>query len=223
MRSTVFSVAMAGAFMGLAAFAAQEADARGRGGGARGGGASSMSRGGGGGFGGGGAGFNRGGGGGGSAHKGGSFSRSGNYSRPSGGAAQRPAQRPGGGGSGTQRPSQRPGGGGSGTQRPGQGGNINTGNINTGDINIDRDVHVDVDNDWNGWGGYYDHPIAAGVAIGAVAGITAAAIGSRYYALPPGCSPYPYSSLTYYSCGSAWYQPTYQGDTVVYVVVDKPG
>ena len=35
-------------------------------------------------------------------------------------------------------------------------------------------------------------------------------------------APYPYSGLTYYSCGGAYYKPTYQGDTVVYVVVDKP-
>ena len=35
-------------------------------------------------------------------------------------------------------------------------------------------------------------------------------------------SPYPYSSYTYYSCGSAWYQPQYEGDTVVYVTVPDP-
>ena len=234
MRGTFSRVAMAGAFFSIAAFAVQEVDARGggRGGGARGGGSTSMSRGGGGG---GGGGFSRGGGG----SSGGSFSRSGNYSRPSGSASasQRPsggasganqmAQRPGAGGSGTQRPSTRPGQGGSGTQRPGNAGNINTGNINTGNINtgdINRgDVNIDVDNDWNGWGGYYDHPVGAFAAGAVVGATTAAVLGSRYYALPPGCSPYPYASLTYYSCAGAWYQPTYQGDTVVYVVVDKPG
>ena len=52
-----------------------------------------------------------------------------------------------------------------------------------------------------GWGGWYDHPIAAGVAIGAIAGVTAAAYGTAYYGLAGGCSPYPYSSYTYYSCG----------------------
>jgi hypothetical protein len=223
MRGTFSRVAMAGAFISVAAFAVQEVDARGggRGGGARGGGSTSMSRGGGGGG-------------------GGSFSRSGNYSRPSGGASasqraggganrggSQTAQRPSTGGSGTQRPSTRPGQGGSGTQRPGNSGNINSGNINTGNINtgnINRgDVNIDVDNDWNGWGGYYDHPVGAFAAGAVVGATTAAVLGSRYYALPTGCSPYPYASLTYYSCGGAWYQPTYQGDTVVYVVVDKPG
>ena len=93
-----------------------------------------------------------------------------------------------------------------------------------GDINIDNDIDIDNDwdGDWDGWGGWYDHPIAAGVAIGAVAGMTAAAFGTAYYALPGGCSPYPYYTYTYYSCGGAWYQPQYEGDTVVYVTVPDP-
>src|SRR5262249_49962120 len=152
-------------------------------------------------------------------------------------ASATPSTRPGAGGSGTQRGNgqfaqggTRPGQGGSGTQRPGggnfnqagsgnninNGNRINNGNINTGDVNINGD--------WNGGccGGWVDHPIAAGVAVGAVAGITAAAIGSSYYALPPGCPPYPYGGYTYYSCGGAYYQPQYEGDTVVYVTVPDP-
>jgi hypothetical protein len=100
-------------------------------------------------------------------------------------------------------------------QRPGGGNNINNGNINTGDINVDNDWG----GDWNGWG---DYPIGAGIAIGAVAGMTAMAYGSAYYALPGGCSPYPYHTYTYYSCGGAYYQPQYEGDTVVYVTVPDP-
>ncbi len=233
MRGTLSCVAMAGAFVSLVAFTAQELEARGggRGGGARGGGASSMSRGGGGG-GGGGRSFSGGGGGGSKSFGGGSMSRGGNYSRPSGASAgQRPSTRPGQGGSGTaNRGNINTGNVNRGNINTGNintgninTGNINRGNINTGNVNIDRDVNIDVDNDWNGWGGYYDHPVARGVAIGTAAAVTAAVIGSRYYALPAGCSPYPYSSLTYYSCGSVWYQPSYQGDTVVYVVVNKPG
>jgi hypothetical protein len=52
--------------------------------------------------------------------------------------------------------------------------------------------------------------------------MTAAAIGSAYYALPADCAPYPYYSYTYYNCGSAWYQPQYEGETVVYVTVPDP-
>ena len=199
MGKIAYSAAMAGAFVSLVAFAAQEIDARGLGGGARGGASTSMSRGGGGG--GGGGGFS-----------GGSFSRSGSYSRPSGRASA--SQLPAGNRGNVNRGNINPGN----INR----GNINTGNINTGNVNVNRDVHVDVDNDWNGWGGHIDHPIAAGVAIGATAAATAAVIGARYYALPPACAPYPYSGFTYYSCGGAYYKPTYQGATVVYVVVAKP-
>ena len=95
------------------------------------------------------------------------------------------------------------------------GNRTNTGNINTGDINVDNDWG----GDWNGWG---DYPIGAGIAIGAVAGMTAMAYGSAYYALPGGCSPYPYRTYTYYNCGGAYYQPQYEGDTVVYVTVPDP-
>jgi hypothetical protein len=214
MRKFVYSAAASGAFIALIAFTAQAADALGAGGGARAGGATSMSRGGGGGA----SAMNRGGGG----FSGGSMSRSGNYSRPSGGASA--SQRPAGG--------NRANTGNVNTGNVNRGnvntgnvnrGNINTGNINTGDVNINRDVHVDVDNDWNGWGGYYDHPrgaYAAGVVVGAAT--TAAVMGARYYALPTGCAPYPYSGFTYYSCSNVWYKPTYQGSTVVYVVVAKP-
>jgi hypothetical protein len=136
-----------------------------------------------------------------------------------------PSGRPGAGGQGQYAQGTRPGQGGSGTRyqpasgnnNRGNGNRINNGNINTGDININ--------NDWNGngnWGGWVDHPIAAGVAVGAVAGMTAAAIGASYYALPPGCPPYPYGGYTYYSCGGAYYQPQYEGDTVVYVTVPDP-
>src|SRR5918993_1373598 len=160
MRGIISSVAMLSAFVSLAAFVVQEADARGRGGGGGGG------RGGVGGVGG--------------------------------------AGRPGQG------------------QRPGQGGGINnSGNrINTGD----RNTNIDIDNDWGGdWNGWGDYPLAAGLAIGATAAwATAVAYGSAYYALPGGCSPYPYHTYTYYSCGGAYYQPQYEGDTVVYVSVPDP-
>ena len=69
-----------------------------------------------------------------------------------------------------------------------------------------------------GYGGYggVRYPFAAGLAVGAIAG---AAIGSRYYALPMGCSAY---WTSYYYCGGAYYEPQYVGNTVEYVVVDRP-
>ena len=225
-KRTWFQIARAGALVSLLLFVADEGIARGgRGGGggfggARGGASMSFGRGGSASF--GGASRGRGG----DLSPGGTFSRGGNYSRPSSVAGNRastvPSTRPGQGGAGTQwsaRSGQptRPGQGGSGTRyQAGSGNRINTGNINTGDININ--------NDWNGGccNGWVDHPIAAGVTVGAVAGATAAAIGASYYALPPGCPPYPYGGYTYYSCGGAYYQPQYEGDTVVYVTVPDP-
>ena len=249
MRGIISSVAMLSAFVSLTAFVVQEADARGGGrggggGGGRGGGgfsrggSSSMSRGGGGSYSRGSSSMSRGsyGGNRGSYSRGGSggsgFSRGGSYSRPGGGGYSPPttgnrmaSNRPGGaGGVGGVGGAGRPGGvGGAGRpgQRPGQGGGINnSGNrVNTGD----RNTNINVDNDWGGdWNGWGDYPIGAGIAIGAVAGMTAMAYGSAYYALPGGCSPYPYRSYTYYSCGGAYYQPQYEGDTVVYVTVPDP-
>ncbi len=41
------------------------------------------------------------------------------------------------------------------------------------------------------------------------------------YSLPYGCSTTRVrAGVTYYYCGGIWYQPTYQGTTVVYVVTD---
>lgn len=131
-------------------------------------------------------------------NRGGTFSRSGEYSRP----GQRGSGTAAGGGD--QRPSTRPGQGGSGTQW--QRGNPPDyscpGCRGSGE-------------QWNGW---VDHPIAAGVAVAA----TAAAIGARYYALPAGCAPYAWSGFTYYTCAGVYYEPQYEGDTVVYVVVPNP-
>ncbi|MSQ98035.1 MAG: hypothetical protein EXR85_01865 [Xanthomonadales bacterium] len=101
-------------------------------------------------------------------------------------------------------------------------GNINTGDINRGNVNIDNNVNVNVDHDYNnGWGGGYYHPVAAGVAIGAVAVTTAAVLGSYYYALPStGCAQVLVTGVSYYQCGSAYYQQTWSGSNVVYVVVN---
>lgn len=198
-------------------------EARGFGGGIRGGGAMSVSRGGSfshgsagrGSFDRGSAGFS----------SGGTFSRAGEYGRPT--------TRPGQGGAGTQiggrdlKPATRPGGGGSGTQigggdskpsRPGQGG---SGTQWQPDNRPDHNCPGcgGSGERWDGWDGWVDHPIAAGVAIGAA---RAAAIGSVYQALPPGCAPYYWSGYNYYSCGGVYYQPEFQGETVVYIVVPDP-
>ena len=100
-------------------------------------------------------------------------------------------------------------------------GDFNRGNIDRGNVNVGNNVNVDIDRGYNsGWGGDY-HPIAAGIAIGAVAVTTAAVLGSYYYSLPPtGCSLVDMNGISYSYCGSVYYQQTWSGNDVVYVVVN---
>ena len=135
--------------------------------------------------------------------------------RPSSPIANRPdAGRPGGIG--------QPGG----VNRPGDiGSNVNR------DLNrdINRDVNrsatrdIDVDNDWGDhWGGCCYHPLATGAAIAAGAAITAAAIGTVSYALPPDCMVTVVNGITYNNCAGTWYEPQFNGTTTTYIVVDPP-
>lgn len=228
MTFTWFGIARSGALLAIAVSVAHEADARGFGGGGfRGGGAMSMSRGGG--FSRGSSSFSRG-----SVDRGsvggrgskGTFSRGGDYGKPS------DSGRPGQGGSGTQmgggdRPSQLPRGGGGAENLPAGGGGsgrpIDPGTRpGGGGSGTERPTHPISCPGCGGSGteGWFDHPVAAGVVIGAAA--TAAMIGATYYALPPGCPPYYWNSLTYYSCDGMYYAPQYEGDTIVYVTVPDP-
>ena len=86
--------------------------------------------------------------------------------------------------------------------------------------NINRDVNVDVDNHWgNDWNDRYWHPVAAGVAMG----VTAAVVGSMVNQVPStGCVTTIVNGMSYYQCGSTWYQPSYAGTAVQYIVVNPP-
>ena len=127
----------------------------------------------------------------------------------------------GGGGWGAQasRPSNGP------AMRGGSRSNINTGNVNRGNVNtgnINRgNINVDVDHNY-GWGGggYYRPGYGAAVVAGAAVG--AAIVGSYYRSLPPNCVTVYRSSVSYYQCGTYWYQPVYAGSNVQYVVVNAP-
>jgi hypothetical protein len=48
------------------------------------------------------------------------------------------------------------------------------------------------------------------------------AAGTRVYSLPAGCSKVIRRGMTYHHCGGAYYRPSYEGNNVVYVVVDNP-
>lgn len=106
----------------------------------------------------------------------------------------------------------------------GRGGDrVNNGNINNGNINIGNDVNVDIDRDYHG-GYYHGHghypyrPVAAGIVIGAVAVTTAAVVGSYYRSLPAGCTVVVKNGVQYHYCGTVYYQKTWYGNDVVYVV-----
>jgi hypothetical protein len=133
------------------------------------------------------------------------------------------AQRRGGGGGGG-----RVGGGGGvshanvGSANLNRSGNVNhnvnrSANVNQ-NVNVNRNVNVDVD---RGWGGVY-RPVGAAVAVGAGVALTAAAIGSIAYSIPPSCVSTTYYGAVYQQCGSTWYQPQYAGTQVSYVVVNPP-
>jgi hypothetical protein len=131
-------------------------------------------------------------------------------------------------------------GGAGGVNRPGGGnintgninrGNINTGNINTGNVyrgNANRPINVDdvnINRDWgwdNGYNGCCYHPIAAGVAVGAAAAVTSAAIGSTVYSVPSDCVSTIVNGVTYMQCGSTWYEPQFYGGDAIYTVVSPP-
>lgn len=241
----IFRLARAMALAAMLASVAIEIDARGfrgggggrigGGGGIRGGGSTSIDRGGGSysrGS------FDRGS----DSYRGGStFSREGSYSKPSS-LDRKPSsldsprrssgtdwnsmtKRPGGGASASQLPAERPGRGGSASQLPanrpidGMGVRPPANRPDNGGSGTRWRPDCPKCND--GWDGWVDHPIAAGIAIGAIAG-AAATIGSAWYSLPYDCPPYYWDGTYYYSCDGNWYQPHYEGDTIVYITIPDP-
>lgn len=136
------------------------------------------------------------------------------------------AGRPGGG-------INRPGGGGGGMNRPSNGGNQNRpggnhiGNNNNVNVNVnggDRyhgGYHGGYDN------GYHHHhdvwrAVGTAAAVTATVAVTSAVIGSMTYTRPSGCITTIVNGLSYLQCGSSWYQPSYVGSQVQYVVVGVP-
>ena len=97
-------------------------------------------------------------------------------------------------------------------------GNVNRNtnvNVNNGNVNINRDVDIDVNHGW-----YDNHPVATAAAVGTAVAVTAAAVGSIVYSLPPTCTVMVENGTQYNYCGGVYYQPMYSGSTVTYVVVN---
>ncbi len=64
----------------------------------------------------------------------------------------------------------------------------------------------------------------AAVATTAAVGVASvAATAAMVSTLPAGCINRPYGGITYYHCGSVYYQPVYDGPNVVYLESSPPG
>jgi len=97
-----------------------------------------------------------------------------------------------------------------------------SGNRPSGNRNVNKNVNVNVNhnNRYHGghrhYGYYRGHPIARWT--------TALVIGSWVAAatMPTTCTTVVANGISYRQCGSSYYQPFYQGDTLVYQVVASP-
>ena len=81
-----------------------------------------------------------------------------------------------------------------------------------------QDYPHDDGDDWGPWG-----YAAAGAAVVAGAYAVGTMINAANYSALP-CTPTTVvaNGITYSQCGSTWYQPTYSGGDVTYVVVNAP-
>jgi hypothetical protein len=101
-------------------------------------------------------------------------------------------------------------------------------NINANrNVNVNRNTNVNVNRNVHVHGGYYGggygynawgRPVATAAAVTA----TALAVGAVVASLPPQCTTVMRGPVAYQYCGGTYYQPTYQGSTVQYVVVNPP-
>ena len=93
-------------------------------------------------------------------------------------------------------------------------------NINS-NRNVNRNVNVNVNHRYYGvYGhgyGYYGNHAIYGFAAGLVIGSMIAAS-----TMPTTCTTVVANGISYRRCGSSYYQPFYQGDTLVYQVVAAP-
>jgi hypothetical protein len=78
----------------------------------------------------------------------------------------------------------------------------------SGDVDVHRDIDVDV----------HHHPAYHPAAVA----VTVVAIGTVVHAPPPTYTVVAVNGVTYYQCGTVWYQPKFVGTTVTYVVVAAP-
>ncbi len=86
-------------------------------------------------------------------------------------------------------------------------------NRRSNNVNVNRNVNVNVD---------HRHYGGRGAAFVAGAAVATLAIGTWVNTLPAGCTTVVTAGVTYRNCGGTYYQRSYQGADVVYVVVEAP-
>ena len=88
--------------------------------------------------------------------------------------------------------------------------------------NVNRNVNVNVNHNNRYYGGhgrygyYHGHPVLAFATVVAIGSIIAAST------MPSTCTTVVVSGISYRRCDNAYYQPFYQGDTLVYKAVNSP-
>ena len=160
--------------------------------------------------------------------------------RPSVGPATRPSTRP----SVSQPIANRPGVDRTRTDIGSGTANRNTNRVvdRNREVNINRDLGGDYDLDYDGC---CNHPIAAGVIVGATAAAVAGSYAYPYYGDPyaygdtyiyyedPDAYTIPYTDpaycaaevvngVTYQNCNGTWYLPQFSGTDITYVTVSSP-
>jgi hypothetical protein len=86
-----------------------------------------------------------------------------------------------------------------------------------------RDISDDWHGDWDDWDDWDDHwgYFAAGAAVVAGAYAVGTIISATTYS-SLSCTNVIVHGITYSQCGTTWYQPTYSGADVTYIVVNPP-
>ena len=86
--------------------------------------------------------------------------------------------------------------------------------------NVNKNVNVNHNNRYYGghgrYGHYHGHPILAFTTVLAIGSIISAAT------MPKTCTSVVVNSIDYRRCDNSYYQPFYEGDTLVYKVVASP-
>lgn len=101
--------------------------------------------------------------------------------------------------------------------------NINVNRPTNINVNRPSNVNVNVNQGGGGYygGGHYDRGPSFGAVVAATI-VTAVVIGAVVNSIPPDCDTLVVNGVAYRNCGGTYYQPRYQGNSVSYVVVNRP-